>query len=596
MAQFPPLRLTDNGIDLLAKCQTGVELRFTCIKLGDGAEKTPEADEMTHIICEVPPLSQPYVEDGWARIDFSVVSKTEQGFFFRELGLYAVDPDLGEILYSYAHSGETADWIPPAVSSSPYQQTISIRARIENAENVTAVIGDFAVVTQEDLNRHNTDKNAHQYIQKRIDDLKPSDIGAAEADHVHDFGVPEHSHGTLSNARTIDGVSFDGSKNINHYGACSTTASATAKTVDVDGFVRAVGARVTVKFTNGNTAANPTLNVKETGAAYMFYKGAAVSTSMIVSDGTYDFVFNGTQYDLISASETAAGAEKGLVFYGSCTIAAGTAAKTTMISGFTVNNLVVGAIVGVVFTQGNTNVTPTLNVSGTGAKYIRYKGSSITAEMIPVNMVALFEYDGSYWQLLNPDALTTAKAALDTANAAGMKELVRFTASGTFDPKNYPSKNNLYILMILGGGGGGGIGPSTDGFLGGWSGNMILTPPTVITSSMSVIVGAGGTSQSVGGASIVDTGSYRFTVLGGSPGIDRFTDPTLLIGNIVYHYNQHGTWANKDGGPSMYGKGGLYNSSGNGSDATGYGAGGGGGAAGYSGGKGSPGLVIVFGW
>ena len=80
--------------------------------------------------------------------------------------------------------------------------------------------------------------------------------------------------------KTIDGVSFDGSSNITHYGSCSTAAATAAKTVSVgSGTVTLeAGLRVTVKFTYANTAGTPTLNVNSKGAKNIYHKGSQITT------------------------------------------------------------------------------------------------------------------------------------------------------------------------------------------------------------------------------------------------------------------------------------------------------------------------------
>ena len=85
--------------------------------------------------------------------------------------------------------------------------------------------------------------------------------------------------------------------------------------------------------------------------------------------------------------------------YGTCATSAATAAKVVTLSGFALSS---GAMVLVKFTYANTNTTATLNVNGTGAKSIRVNGAAIKNGMIAAGMYALFEYDGTYWQLLNP--------------------------------------------------------------------------------------------------------------------------------------------------------------------------------------------------
>ena len=62
----------------------------------------------------------------------------------------------------------------------------------------------------------------------------------------------------LTNARTINGVSFDGTADITNYGICLTAAATQAKEVTVANFVRKKGAHVTIRFDFGNTAEQPT--------------------------------------------------------------------------------------------------------------------------------------------------------------------------------------------------------------------------------------------------------------------------------------------------------------------------------------------------
>jgi hypothetical protein len=103
----------------------------------------------------------------------------------------------------------------------------------------------------------------------------------------------------LATARTLDGVSFDGSGAISHFGTCSTAASTAAKTVAVTGFSLVTGAEVTVTFTVTNTAANPTLNVNGTGAKPVYYRNAAIGAGYLEANRTYKFVYDGTQYELV---------------------------------------------------------------------------------------------------------------------------------------------------------------------------------------------------------------------------------------------------------------------------------------------------------
>lgn len=108
----------------------------------------------------------------------------------------------------------------------------------------------------------------------------------------------------LTNARTIDGVSFNGSANITHFGTCSTAAATVAKTVAITGFTLATGARALIKFTVTNTAASPTLNINGTGAKAIQYRGAAISAGYLAANRTYEFVYDGTNYQLVGDLNT----------------------------------------------------------------------------------------------------------------------------------------------------------------------------------------------------------------------------------------------------------------------------------------------------
>ena len=86
-------------------------------------------------------------------------------------------------------------------------------------------------------------------------------------------------------------------------------------------------------------------------------------------------------------------------YYGVCSTAAGTAAKTVEIDGF---ELVVGAMIVVKFDNSNSASNPTLNVSGTGAKPMyRYGTTALSTGTTTTgwyaDSVQVFVYDGNGW-------------------------------------------------------------------------------------------------------------------------------------------------------------------------------------------------------
>lgn len=86
-------------------------------------------------------------------------------------------------------------------------------------------------------------------------------------------------------------------------GVCYTSANTAAKTVSVDSnFTLTTGVFVAIRFEHMNAASNPTLNVNNTGAKAIFYRGAAWKTSQDPAR-QYDTIlmtYDGTQW-MISA-------------------------------------------------------------------------------------------------------------------------------------------------------------------------------------------------------------------------------------------------------------------------------------------------------
>ena len=300
----------------------------------------------------------------------------------------------------------------------------------------------------------------------------------AREDHVHPLQTTVSGNAgsatKLAAKRTIDGVSFDGSANIHHYGTCSTDAGTAAKTVTLANFVLATGAEVTVRFTVTNTASNPTLNVNGTGDKAILYRNAAISAGYLAANRTYRFVYDGSNYQLVGdidinttyvaasatpkAPGTAAVGTSGkyaredhvhplqttvsgnagsatklatartidgvsfngtanITHFGVCSTEAATAAKTVSVSGFT---LATGAELTVQFTVTNTAASPTLNVNGTGAKAIVYRNAAISASYLASNRVYKFVYDGTNYELIgdvNTDTNTKVTQTVTTTNA-----------------------------------------------------------------------------------------------------------------------------------------------------------------------------------
>lgn len=84
-------------------------------------------------------------------------------------------------------------------------------------------------------------------------------------------------------------------------------------------------------------------------------------------------------------------------YHGTCSTAAGTAAKVVTCSEFTRNT---GSRIAVKFSAANTAASPSLNVNGTGAAAIWQDGAAAASGCWKANETCLFEFDGTYWNLL----------------------------------------------------------------------------------------------------------------------------------------------------------------------------------------------------
>ena len=119
-----------------------------------------------------------------------------------------------------------------------------------------------------------------------------ADLKAAEA-------AVANTAARLQTARAIDGVTFDGSAARSHYGVCSTSGGTRAKTVSITGFTLMTGARVMVRFTYANTAADPTLNVSGTGAKTIHYRNGEIWAAYIQAYSLLELVYDGAYWNVV---------------------------------------------------------------------------------------------------------------------------------------------------------------------------------------------------------------------------------------------------------------------------------------------------------
>lgn len=213
--------------------------------------------------------------------------------------------------------------------------------------------------------------------------------------------------GLLLNEKNIDGIKFNGSSDVKHYGTCTTASATIAKTATISNFTLNTGSMVVIDFTYDNTAASPTLNISSTGAKSICQLSTSTSVGAF-KRGCYIFVYDGTYWQMLNSVETAIDSN-----YALCSTSSSTKAKTATITGFTLKT---GATALIRFTQNNTATSPTLNISGTGAKSL-YLGSSTSVDRFNAGLY-LIVYDGTYYRMINSVNATKISFATSSDNAS----------------------------------------------------------------------------------------------------------------------------------------------------------------------------------
>ena len=189
MAEFNGVKLTNAGRNILAKALLGKPLKFTCAWVGDGY--SPADDEIPAMTQIVSPHSRKEIAEmsipphiGTANITVIFTNKElTTGFFLREVGLFAEDPDTGEeLLYGYANAGDTADYMPGYGGADTVYYRFNLTVIVDQAKNVTAVFSENPLAVthqqleavQDSLLKHFREREA--LLQYQIDCLAEASI------------------------------------------------------------------------------------------------------------------------------------------------------------------------------------------------------------------------------------------------------------------------------------------------------------------------------------------------------------------------------------------------------------------------------------
>lgn len=163
MAEWNGGILTNKGRALAAKVEAGTcKLTLTKMKVGDGSPATIEtmtdlaSPQQIIAISSITPS-----DDGSCDVAGVLTNaELEKGFYIRELGIFATDPDDGEILYAVA-TAEKADYLQAKGGAAVESIDCHMKIAISSASVVNMTTTLTGLVTAEDLAKHNTSETAH---------------------------------------------------------------------------------------------------------------------------------------------------------------------------------------------------------------------------------------------------------------------------------------------------------------------------------------------------------------------------------------------------------------------------------------------------
>ena len=148
MATWDNVVYTTLGLNLMAKLQTGATLDITRAVGGDGHTSADALTALTEVTArQTLTLSNVvYKGSGQALLPVTLYNRgLTAGYPLRQIGIYAADPDDGEVLMMVAQS-EQPDTIPSAEDSPDFVANFSFHIALGNAGriNVSYSLTDMA--------------------------------------------------------------------------------------------------------------------------------------------------------------------------------------------------------------------------------------------------------------------------------------------------------------------------------------------------------------------------------------------------------------------------------------------------------------------
>lgn len=174
MSSWKGWRLTAAGARLQAKVEAGEPLVIKDIAVGSGEageDNLVDYTALKKLEQRLPISGKEITDEGTVKIT-AIMANTEltEGFFVREMGVYAADPDEGDILYLIAVDS-LPDYFPAFNGESAISEEFVINIKVSDSANVLINLDGAALVSnavlRAEIEAHNTDANAHAELFKK---------------------------------------------------------------------------------------------------------------------------------------------------------------------------------------------------------------------------------------------------------------------------------------------------------------------------------------------------------------------------------------------------------------------------------------------
>jgi hypothetical protein len=255
MAEFGSFVITANGQALMAKLIANqATCKFTSIKTSSTVYAQDQLAALTALTnikqsCDISTISR--INGSSVNIKGALNNTLlTTGYTVNSVGLYAIDPDAGEILYAVARA-TTAGYMPPYNSITSSGILFDLVITVGNATNVTVTINPAAVATQADVIAINADiADIQAYIGYTEDDVYGVEIDFSNRTFTRLAGAYGKNPGTDFDAIGAFGGRYrcnltDAGKEVAKYGdAGYTETGALIQAITIGSQTYAIGEKV----------------------------------------------------------------------------------------------------------------------------------------------------------------------------------------------------------------------------------------------------------------------------------------------------------------------------------------------------------------